>query len=178
MRGESFDVRKLTPADQPEWRALRLEALRQYPHAFLTTYAEQRARPAADDRAMLAKDAWRGLYQSNELVGIAALLRPSAQTMRHRAELGALYVTPHLWGKGAAQCFIVALEDEVLKKGGLQMELTVATNNARAIRFYERNGYKKYGTQPRAVIQNDVPQDDAFYVKLLDQATDPQVESA
>ncbi|MEP4197913.1 MAG: GNAT family N-acetyltransferase [Aliishimia sp.] len=164
-------VRVLTPADQPAWRNLRLEALAQFPEAFLMTHDEQRGRPAADDRAMLAQGTWRGLYDGSDLVGMAAVLRQNYATARHRAELGALYVSLRLWGQGAAQQFLDALEQELRTKAALQIELSVAVSNDRAIRFYERNGYTRFGIQPRAVIVDGVPTDDAFYVKLLDQDT-------
>ena len=57
----TFHLRVLTPADQPKWRALRLEALERNPAAFLTTAEEQRNRPASEDSIDLLTRADVGL---------------------------------------------------------------------------------------------------------------------
>lgn len=162
------EVRALTPADQPHWRTLRLEALERFPEAFLTTAAEQRRRPASDDRAKLAQGRWRGLFKADTLIGQAALTSMAYSAAAHRFEISAFYVTEAQWGTGAAQSFLNALEAEALQKGARQLELSVAGTNPRAIRFYERNGFERYGTQPRAIMIDGVGQDDFFYVKMLD----------
>lgn len=164
----TFAMRALTPADQPSWRALRLEALELFPHAFLTTADEQHRRPASDDRAQLAQGRWRGLMNDDELIGLAALLPMLHEAAAHRFEIGGFYVTEAYWGTDAAQSFMDRLENEAQEKGALQLELSVASNNPRAIRFYERNGFEKFGTQPRAMILDGTDMDDFFYVKMLD----------
>ncbi len=164
----SFSLRLLTPADQPAWRAMRLEALREFPTAFLTTYDEQRTRPSADDRAMLAGGAWRGLFAAEQMIGIGALIRHRQAAAAHRADIGAVYVSQDHWGSGAGQSMMDALEAEARKSGLLQLELSVAANNDRAIRFYERCGFTRFGSQPRAIIIDGVGYDDYFYVKHLD----------
>ena len=158
----------LTPADQQAWRAVRLEALTRFPEAFLTTAEEQRARPASEDRASLAQGNWRGLTDDDDLAAIAALIPMRYAAAAHRFEIGALYVKEDHWGSGAAQALLDALTDEARGRGALQLELSVAASNPRAIRFYERNGYVRYGTQPRAILMDGQGQDDFFYVRMLD----------
>lgn len=164
----AFSVHALTPADQPAWRGMRLEALHEFPTAFLTTYDEQRTRPAADDRAMLAGGAWRGLFEGSQMIGIGAFLRHTKAAAAHRVELGAIYVSPAHWGTGAGTHLMDSLEGEARAVGALQLELSVAANNPRAIRFYERCGFARFGTQPRAIVLDGVGYDDFFYVKHLD----------
>ncbi|WP_245626915.1 GNAT family N-acetyltransferase [Aestuariivita boseongensis] len=163
-----METRILTPADQPQWREIRLEALERFPEAFLTTADEQRRRAASDDRAQLAQGRWRGLFHGQDLIGIGALIPMAYAAAAHRFEIGALYVSEVHWGTDAAQSFLNALEAEARQKGALQLELSVAANNPRAIRFYERNGFERMGIQPRAIIVDGVGQDDFFYVKMLD----------
>ena len=162
------EVRTLTPADQPNWRRLRLQALERYPAAFLTTAGEQRARPASVDRAALSGGNWRGLFLSHEMIGIGALIPKVQDACAHRVDIGAFFVIEDHWGSNAGQFFLDALESEARKRGALQMELSVASDNPRAIRFYERNGFERFGMQPRAVILDGHPVDDFFYVKMLD----------
>lgn len=164
----SYLVRPLGPEDQPAWRALRLEALETHPAAFLTTAAEQRARSAENDRAALAHGLFRGLFHGADLVGMAALIPMRAAAARHRMEVGAVYLQPAHQGGGAAAVLMQALIDEARDHGALQLELSVEIENTRAIRFYEKLGFERFGLQPRAAIQNGVAHDDAFYVLMLD----------
>ncbi len=166
----TLSVRVLGAGDQPVWRALRIEALDRFPTAFLTTGAEQRARSSTADIAMLEQGAWRGLFSGRDLIGQAALLPMAYAAARHRMEIGGFYVTPDHQGAGAAQILLEALEGEAASHGALQLELSVAADNARAIRFYERNGFERFGTQPRAIIFEGEPQDDYYYVKFLDRS--------
>lgn len=161
-------VRSLTPDDQPIWRALRLAGLRDTPHAFLTTAAEQEARTADTDRAMLAQGRWRGVFAKDVLAGIAALLPMPQKMAAHRAEVGAVYVAPAYRGAGIAYILMQALENEARSTGILQLELDVASANTRAIRFYEGLGYVRIGLRPRAIWTADGPLDDYTYLKYLD----------
>lgn len=162
------ETRVLTPEDQPQWRQVRIEALERFPEAFLTTAEEQRTRAASDDRAQLAQGRWRGLFHEGKLIGIGALIPMRYAAAAHRFEIGALYVSEVFWGTDAAQSFLDALEAEARQKGALQLELSVAASNPRAIRFYERSGFERFGTQPRAIFVDGEGQDDFFYVKMLD----------
>lgn len=164
----TYAIRALTPEDHAIWRALRLEALETQPAAFLTTAEEQRARSAEDDRAMLAHGNFRGVFDGSALIGMAALIPMSKPATRHRMEIGAVYVQPTHQGGGAAGALMRAIIDEAGARGALQLELSVEIENARAMRFYEKLGFQRYGRQPRAAIQNGVAHDDAFYVLMLD----------
>ena len=165
----TIHLRVLTPADQPKWRALRLEALERNPAAFLTTAEEQRNRPASEDRAQLALGNWRGLFLNEDvLIGLAALIPFRHLAAAHRIEMGAVYVAEGHQGSGAGQAMMDALLKEAQTRGALQIELSVAANNARALRFYERNGFKRFGVQPRAILVEGVGQDDVFMVRMLD----------
>lgn len=165
----ALHTRKLTPADQPQWRALRLEALERYPLSFLTTFEDQSRRSAQDDRAGLTSGNWYGFFDDRDMVAQAAMFRPSpSTTTAHRCVLGAFYVMQTHHGTETAQAFLGDLIGMARKAGRLQIELVVAENNARAIRFYERNGFERTGREPRAVIVDGVAHDDFCYVLMLD----------
>lgn len=166
-----FCIRKIGPSDQPAWRALRLEGLETEPLAFLTTASEQRARSADQDRELLSTGNWRGLFSGTDLVAQAALIPMPRTAARHRMEIGAFYVTATARGTGAAAALIESLATEAQDCGALQLELSVAADNPRAIRFYERHGFERFGTQPRAIIADGRGYDDYFYVRFLDKDT-------
>ncbi|MEX0286989.1 MAG: N-acetyltransferase family protein [Paracoccaceae bacterium] len=164
----TLSVRALSPDDQEQWRAVRLEALESEPAAFLTTAAEQRARSTEEDRAQLAHGNWRGLFRYADLIGLAALIPMPRAACQHRMEVGAVYVSADHRGGGVAQFLLDALVEEARDRGALQLELFVADVNPRAIRFYERNGFVRCGSVPRAVSLNGQYVDDFFYVRFLD----------
>ena len=56
-----------------------------------------------------------------------------------------------------------ALIDHAEANGIWQLELYVAADNPRAIRFYESFGFQRQGLLPNAVILVDGAQDDLFY---------------
>ncbi|MEL7164715.1 MAG: GNAT family N-acetyltransferase [Pseudomonadota bacterium] len=163
-----YTVGTLTPDDQPEWRALRLEGLRRYPTAFLITVAEQEARSDDSDRAMLAHGNWHGLFHAGTLVGFAAMRRMMPEMVCHRADFGPIYVTDAHCGTGAAQHLMHTLEAQARAAGIRQLELDVSADNPRAIRFYEALGFVRTGTRPRAIWTETGPIDDHAYIKRLD----------
>jgi ribosomal protein S18 acetylase RimI-like enzyme len=165
---KAYSIRILTPDDQPDWRALRLEALRAHPTAFLTTVEEQRAYSDQQDRDGLAFGNWRGLFRAGNLIGMGALIPMMREVMRHRMEVGALYLQPAYRGTGAAEHLMQALESEARDRDAKQLELEVNSDNAAAISFYERLGYERMGCKPRTVWTSRGPEDDFFYVKFLD----------
>jgi putative acetyltransferase len=60
-----------------------------------------------------------------------------------RAHLSRLFVRPSYWGTGVAK----ALHDEAIGSAAGEMTLTTPTDNARARRFYEREGWQATGTR-------------------------------
>lgn len=93
------------------------------------------------DKVMLAaKDGER-------IVSIASLERFSNR-MSHRAELG-ISVLREYWGQGIASQMMERLIAFAKENGIEIIELEVRSDNARAIRLYERFGFQKLGTYPR-----------------------------
>lgn len=162
-------VRPLGPGDVDIWRALRAEGLRLFPGAFLITPEEAEAADREGDTAAMSQGGRFGVFDSGSAVGIGAIRCMPLSRIRHRAELGPFYVSPGAQGTGAAQALLTALLDHARALGALQAELYVAGDNPRAIAFYERHGFERCGTVPRAVIMPDGPVDDLFYVCRLDQ---------
>ncbi|GFE65535.1 GNAT family N-acetyltransferase [Litoreibacter roseus] len=161
-------IRWLGPDDLAQWRDLRGEALRLYPKAFLTTYDDFMAEPDEALRARLAEGNTLGLFNSDDLVGSAVFIRHSGARIQHRAEIVAFYVRPTHQGQGGAQMMIDALVDHANTSGILQLELQAAASNPRAISFYEKMGFQRFGTNPRIVLEDGVFEDDHFFVRFLD----------
>jgi len=62
------------------------------------------------------------------------------------AELQALYIQEHFIGQGVGKALLQAAEAKAREQSGSALWLTVNAKNARAIAFYEHQGYSKVGT--------------------------------
>lgn len=79
--------------------------------------------------------------RSGQIVGIAVSVRDGEEAV----ELRDLYVVPEAWGTGVAQALTSAAIDGV-RGEAREARLWVGEENARARRFYEREGWVADGT--------------------------------
>lgn len=164
----AIEIARLGPQDVDIWRELRLEALAFYPENFLTTHAEERVRSDADRAKMLSDRQVFAARVDAAPAGTAALDPETAPATAHRAALNAFYVRKAFQGAGVAQALLDHVISEATGQGFVQLELIVAADNPRAIRFYERNGFERWGLLPRSVRLPDRYQDDLFMRRPLD----------
>ena len=72
--GSDIDIRPVTRAEAPAWRALRLEALKNHPLAFMSSYEEAVKRDLADFTARIPEpggaDVLQGHLHRIELEGL------------------------------------------------------------------------------------------------------------
>jgi ribosomal protein S18 acetylase RimI-like enzyme len=93
--------------------------------------------------------------QGGEAVGYAMLIlgEPSdpdvrsSITLRPTAELSKLYVRPRHHGSGVSVALVDAAVESARAVGRLGMWLGVNNENARANRFYEKNGFAQVGVK-------------------------------
>ena len=116
----------------------------------------QQAYPSIDFTARVAW--WRGRWR-NELVANAAIIvAEQAQaltgfvTIDGSGYLDQLVVSPDHWGSKLA----TALLDEAKRLSPDGVTLLVNKDNARAIRFYERNGFEHAGEDVNPVSRRPV----------------------
>ena len=82
-----------------------------------------------------------------EIIGTASLNR-KPRRMSHRGEFG---ISPKKawWGSGAASALTEAVLAFARENGFEQLNLEVRSSNARAVRLYEKYGFRKLCTFPR-----------------------------
>ena len=96
-----------------------------------------------------------------KLVGYTKVNLAAAQTDvqdPESLEVARLYTLEEVWGKGVGQFLLDAALAFAKEKGKTFVWLGVWEHNARAIRFYEKNGFKTFGSHPFPFgdeIQND-----------------------
>lgn len=160
-------VRRMTPDDLASWRWLRRDGLTRFPGAFILSIDEYEARTDEAEADFLRHGLVHGVFDGTRPLGMAALrIMPFARA-RHRAEVGPFYVVPEAQGTGAADLLMEALVTHARALGVTQLELSVAADNPRAVRFYKRHGFRQEGRLPNAVMMPEGPQTDLFCVRLL-----------
>jgi GNAT superfamily N-acetyltransferase len=162
--------RRLVPADAAIYRPLRLEGLRLAPRAFTSTLEEESANglDAYTHRLAVTDNATIGAFSDGALVGIGTIVREVRTTVRHRADIVGMYVTPSARGTGAANGIMERLIAHARAVGVRWVGLEVVGENTPARRLYQRFGFTDYGRKPRAQLHEGAWLDTTLMVLLLD----------
>ncbi len=84
--------------------------------------------------------------QGGQIIGDASVER-LPRRMRHRGSIGISVLKAH-WGRGIGSALMAQLIAFARENGFAQLELEVRSDNARAIRLYEKFGFQKLCTHP------------------------------
>ena len=148
-----MEIRRLTPDDAPNFRCLRLRALKGHPQAFTSSWEEEREAPVEAVRSRLARDEvqfW-GAFEQDKLCGMVGLQRETRAKNRHKGTVVAMYVAPEQAGRGVGRALLDALIAEAQSAGLELLVLTVTEGNSSAAKLYERCGFRSFGIEPRAI---------------------------
>jgi RimJ/RimL family protein N-acetyltransferase len=142
---------RLTPGDAEVLREIRREALLLHPTAFSADPDIESQLTLQDWRERLKSRVWFGGRIDGLLCGMAAFSTEASRKTKHTGHLGSMYVRKEMRGTGLADELIKAfLGHAVLHVE--QVMLAVEAGNARAIRFYERHGFRTIGNIPRSIL--------------------------
>ena len=134
-------IRRLTPTDAAPLRQLRLDALRETPEAFGSSYEEEHTLTLDDIRAWVATDienAMFGVFIDGALAGMTGVGRQHRLKMRHKAQIWSVYVAPAARGRGLARRLMLAAIDHAGGMRGVrQLQLSVTAGNLAARALYE-----------------------------------------
>ncbi|WP_404451543.1 GNAT family N-acetyltransferase [Virgibacillus necropolis] len=167
-----MEVRLLTPSDAEKYWKLRLEALRQNPEAFATSYEEAIKRENPIEQVATNMDAdgnyTFGAIENDELIGMVTLMEEKHLKLQHRANIFAMYVTPEKQGKGVGK----SLLSEVINKAKAidkfeKLNLTVVKTNAKAKGLYTKLGFQSFGLEEQALKIDGKYYDEEYMVLFL-----------
>jgi len=158
----AVDIRALGIEHIPAFRALRLDALRQHPEAFVPTWEEERAVDPATV-ASRYRNEWisdgnfiLGAFVHGGLVGAVGVRRWTRQKQRHRASIWLLYTDASVRGLGIGRALLEAAIDGCRRMPGIEMvHLSVSAESTSARRLYEAAGFRCYGVEPKAIRLED-----------------------
>lgn len=153
-------VRVLGESDAGPLRTLRLEALRDSPDSFLSSYDDEARDPVEATAERLreiadAKDsAVLGAFENGVLVGMLGIIRNRQLKASHRAHLWGMYVAPTSRKHGLGAALIAAAVARLRAAGVEQAHLTVATSAQSARRLYLITGFSVVGMLAEAMKDN------------------------
>ncbi|HEY6072500.1 MAG TPA: GNAT family N-acetyltransferase [Anaerolineales bacterium] len=148
-------IRPSKPEDGPAYRALRLEALKNHPTAFGADHDENLLHPDEHwQKRVTTDDEREALFfaeHEGNLIGMTGIYRESGRKAQHSAQVWGVYVRPEWRGAHIADRLIEECLSWAYRKGIVIAMLGVSIDNEAAIRCYERCGFTKVGTWPKAI---------------------------
>ena len=152
-------LRTLSHVDLPDFRVLRLEAVRRHPETFVPTAEEAQAHdPAARARTDWLDDGSfiLGAYRGEQLVGALGVRRATRRKLAHKATLWLLYTQAAVRGQGIGRQLLQAAIARCRQEPELAvLQLTVGNESEAAQRLYARAGFQAYGVERQAMQLDD-----------------------
>jgi ribosomal protein S18 acetylase RimI-like enzyme len=147
-------IRMLSPGDVAAFRAIRIESLRQDPHAFASREDDWLRISEADWRQHLVGNTIFAAFEGETPVAIMGLMRQRAAKMAHRATIIMVYIRAIWRGSGLAKAMLDMLESHAAITNIRQLELAVRADNAGAIAFYLKAGFAEFGRIPGGFLED------------------------
>jgi ribosomal protein S18 acetylase RimI-like enzyme len=135
-----FKVAELPGERWQEFRDLRLEALKEEPAAFGSSYEEEQALKEEDWRRRIGTMIFA--LEGDAPVGMISFAVSDRAKTKHVAHIYSVYVRRSARGKGAGGGLLKAALDRLRKHGGVvKVQLSVNPEMRPAVRLYEREGF-------------------------------------
>ena len=168
-----MQIRRLNSPDANAFQALRLEALRECPSAFSSSYEEEFETPITVIAGRLAPESGRdmfGAFSERELIGIIGFGREGARKLAHKGFIRAMYVSPGFRHQGIGRRLVGHVLQHAASLSGLrQVTLTVTASNVAAIGLYEKMGFTSFGLEPAALLVDGEFHDEIYMARFVEQ---------
>ena len=161
MRAADIELRRLLPADATNYREIRLDALRDTPDAFSSTYESEKDRPVDAFAARLRDSLVIGAFNGRQLVGIAGFYVQPGPKHAHKGMLWGMYVRPPHRGTGLGRRLVEAIIRQARRQVEL-LQLFVVSDNLAARRLYQKLGFVEYGIEHHATKYRGEYHDDVL----------------
>ena len=141
-----ISISRLSEDNWKKYREIRLEALRNEPTAFSSSYEEQKDFEDAVWRSRI-KYALFALTPEKNPVGLVTIIFYSSEKIKHKVDIIQVYVKPAYRRKGiAGKLFDEALRIVKNNKDVIKINIAVNPEQIPAVRLYKSFGFKKIGS--------------------------------
>ncbi len=166
-----MEIRLLNKNDVELYRAIRLEALKNSPEAFESSYQDEVDLCLSELESRIVQTSHSfvvGAFSGGNLLGIAGFVRQRKVKISHKGFIWGMYVSPGKRVSGVGAKMLSLLLNEARNVDGLnQIQLTVVTQNSSAIHFYKKMGFLQYALEPDALRVNGEAYDEAqMHIRL------------
>ena len=158
-------IRILKQEDWKIWKSFRLEALKNSPENFGSSYEEELNWSDLDFQSALTKSDIFGAFIDNSLASCAGFYSLNSVKTKHRGFIWGMYTQPEYRGQGIASALIQTIINYANSRV-TQLHLTCVTGNLGGVALYQKHGFKIYGTEPNALKIGDTFFDE--YLMILD----------
>jgi ribosomal protein S18 acetylase RimI-like enzyme len=162
-------INKLTQEDWKIWKAFRLEALKNSPDFFGSSYEEEVNYLQSDWEVGLNNSDIFGAFVDNELVSCIGFFSLKLIKTKHRGVLWGMYTQSKYRGQGIATALMQTIIHHA-KAQVTQLHLTCVTSNNCAVALYQKQGFRIYGTEPNALKIGNIFYDEHLMVLNLTKA--------
>ncbi len=154
MKSSEVLIRRLTSADAPAYRALRLRAFHDHPEAFTSSFEDESLKPLAYCEQRLSEASscivWGGFVGAT-LVAMVGLERDARPKVQHKGLIIGLFVAPEVARLGIAKRLLRTLLAQARESGLERLALTVTRGNLAAEKLYLDMGFRCWGVEPGAI---------------------------
>ena len=165
--GGILHIRILTDTDWQSWKYLRLEALKNVPEAFSSSYEEESVWSDQVFKDTLLNNAIFGAYDNDALIGCMAMGIMNGLKRQHQGIVWSTYVKPQYRGQKVGDALLESLIAHAKTKVK-QLQLSAHTENQSALRLYQQHGFVVYGTEPRAIKISDRYYDECLLMQIFE----------
>ena len=163
-------IRPLTRDDAADWAVVRLEALKNHPEAFGSSFEEWSQMSPEEIAARIpapgGDDVLFGVFADGQLCGCAGFTRQPYLKGRHKGLMWGVYLRPILRGRGVGEALVARVVEQARSCVEI-LTCSVNPENLGARALYLRHGFKVYGREPRALRTGGRDHDEELMALIL-----------
>jgi GNAT superfamily N-acetyltransferase len=139
----TLELQLLSPVDWRVLKAVRLQALQDSPHAFVSSYDSELRLIDREWRRMFDASTWVVAREADDVVGLARSIGDATQPRTRHVE--SIWVAPTHRRRGVFRALLYALAEIAREVGVIELLLWVLEDNHDAQRAYETLGFAPTG---------------------------------
>ena len=160
-------IRKLLPHESYIYREIRLSCMKNASDYFGSTYEEEVLNPKLKFETFIeikSPDHFMfGAFDDETLIGITGFHRMERQRDRHRGEVVQVYVDANYRGQNVGEKLIRNVLEYAFTLDGIeQAQLSAIAGNEKAIKLYEKIGFRTFGIQKNYFKMGETYTDQCF----------------